>query len=513
MQIYQCKSPLVLQYIESIVNWLRQYKDSVEAFSVSILRKSQAGDQPSLGASSTMFDTSQDQSLDSQQVAPKLIMRYVFDVAQLNQLTLEDGDLLSFVRRLQAKVVNDKFVSKAGELSWSVAFYVLVSTFTLIMLSVLLFNFRANYSKSIPVQNSQIQNSQSASTRISTTVKTSVPMTSQQLAVKTPSPVHPAIVQPSTSTLTSTTAPSIPLPTQTAVQQNSLNDTKCQDQVKLKTALCITGAVRSFLVPEVHQSIQKYVIDALHADGNDVDVYFDAMIDQTCDASMSAEQLDKFRHCKRFLEIAKSMSAKVIQTKNEIECSSNYLKDHRCCQNDIHADQQSFAGFFQYQRKRHCLELALKNKEYDFYVMIRPDLVWYEPIPSTQYLNRLTPRMFLSSKEYQEAIGDFVYLFPRSILPIMLDKFNNYALKRCENQKSIMWPPEYEMQPQLEPLPHQVLPLLFSIVRMDGSSDCFRLNNEVLRNSNIFFYNDKQMTAEGLCRAYVEEGKFKFPYL
>ncbi|KAI3639424.1 hypothetical protein MIR68_002552 [Amoeboaphelidium protococcarum] len=389
-------------------------------------------------------------------------------------------------------------------------FYVLVSTFTLIMLSVLLFNFRANYSKSIPVQKSQIQNSQSTSTRISTTVKTSVPMTSQQLAVQTPSPVHHVRTQLPTSTLTSKTAPSIPLPTQTAVQQNPLNDTKCQDQVKLKTALCITGAVRSFLVPEVHQSIQKYVIDALHADGNDVDVYFDAMIDQTCDASMSAEQLDKFRHCKRFLEIAKSMSARVIQTKNEIECSSNYLKDHRCCQNDIHADQQSFAGFFQYQRKRHCLELALQNKEYDFYVMIRPDLVWYEPIPSTQYLNRLTPRMFLSSKEYQEAIGDFVYLFPRSILPIMLDKFNNYALKRCENQKSIMWPPEYEMQPQLEPLPHQVLPLLFSIVRMDGSSDCFRLNNEVLRNSNIFFYNDKQMTAEGLCRAYVEEGKFKF---
>lgn len=68
-----------------------------------------------------MFDTSQDLSLDSQQVAPKILMRYVFDVAQLNQLTLEDGDLLSFVRRLQAKVVNDKFVSKAGELSWSVA--------------------------------------------------------------------------------------------------------------------------------------------------------------------------------------------------------------------------------------------------------------------------------------------------------------------------------------------------------------------------------------------------------
>ncbi len=213
-----------------------------------------------------------------------------------------------------------------------------------------------------------------------------------------------------------------------------------------KVAICVVGSLRSFLNPNVRNSIEKYFIDAL-APKEDRQVFFDVDISGNPsnihtkalakngfdrNTTINAEFFEeyKLRHPEH--------SYNSLSNSSSFDCSHPYLKSHSCCQPDV----GGFKGHvFAYARKSHCYEeMVLKtNYEFDYIAVIRPDMVWFREVDSIQrYIDKnKIDAIYVSSKDAGNPIGDYAYLVPRSKADYFFSLLKNLYNTQCSTSKTI----------------------------------------------------------------------------
>ena len=97
-------------------------------------------------------------------------------------------------------------------------------------------------------------------------------------------------------------------------------------------------------------------------------------------------------------------------------------------------------GYFAYMRKRFCYDTALANEDpndpYDFFVLARPDLVYFEPLPSVLELALRPHRVYLGPKECCDLpLSDFFYIIPRRWAKEVFDLMRDMYSERCVAQR------------------------------------------------------------------------------
>ncbi|KAI8895838.1 hypothetical protein BC833DRAFT_599837 [Globomyces pollinis-pini] len=264
-----------------------------------------------------------------------------------------------------------------------------------------------------------------------------------------------------------------------------------------RVAVLVIGGPRSFSAPSIHKSILAYIKSL----AIDPDFFFQLadLQDSTCD-----QMLIKYPHFSLHNALSYfTYSTKVISWDNP-SCDEPNIKDSSCCgrENNPHY-------WTSYMRKvsayNNVHQYELRNGfEYDWYIFIRPDLFFFEDsIVNLSTLNK--NRIYISSKEMGEPLGDFIYMVPNNLIKHFVSSVVHHNDQACTEGREPDWPPEYQFDPFIykhHNLPHQILPILFTIARCNGKADCFRLNNEVLHKLHLL-HDGKLVTPEYYCNLLV----------
>ena len=297
----------------------------------------------------------------------------------------------------------------------------------------------------------------------------------------------------------------------------------------VRTAVCVVGALRSFYHAPVHESFRNHVLSPLGYDEGLVDVYFDATVDFNCDSNpgWTPQQTRSCQDKEKLLASREAFHAIVnttldivpvhLELDTPLDCDHGDLVTHPCCSPRTRSragnSPGSWAGFLAMQRKVRCLKRAMAaNRSYDYYLVTRPDLYYFEDAPRFEDLIKRPDRVYFSSKERdQNCYGDYMYLIPHqyaaSFAALLGGAFND----TCEARGEMPWPPEYHLDARLseqQAFPTQMVPWAFAIARVDGTADCGRLDNEVWHRNRAFWCDDRVVSIEELCQLMVKNGTF-----
>jgi hypothetical protein len=271
-------------------------------------------------------------------------------------------------------------------------------------------------------------------------------------------------------------------------------------------AFCISGGARSLSF--VAKSLFHNVVEAIQPDPTRRAVIFTLQTTSDCNANPeNVRTPGKMQACESMLAASASfvgsgnLSALFrgasVRIDNNFDCNHPFaVNQSACCKKRFTSlNPPSGGGFWsyaQYLRRRLCISSIRameveRNATFDYIVLVRPDLYFWEPLPPVTYLTRRKAQVLASSKEQNQPPGDYVYLLPRELMDAfdgaLYDDFDGY----CANNRlqDLGAPPEFRLMEWIirRALPFQVFPFKFVVVRSTAVADCFRLSNEVLHVS------------------------------
>ena len=212
-------------------------------------------------------------------------------------------------------------------------------------------------------------------------------------------------------------------------------------------------------------------------------------------------------------EFKQNWSNPIVWQTNALNCKHDSLKPLQCCIKYPYSDQDhptGFLGFMSYARRSIAIGKVMDyskrtGKNFSWIAVVRPDLYFFEPMPPASYFASLPPRLYLASKEMGQGPGDYLYIFPGSMLETMqwalIDVFEKWCIEN--NPYMNTGPPEGRVHVQwtARKVGLQVFPFSFAITRSQDSADCFRINNEAWRG-HISGYDEKSngISAEQQCK-------------
>jgi hypothetical protein len=267
---------------------------------------------------------------------------------------------------------------------------------------------------------------------------------------------------------------------------------------------CFSGGVRSMAV--VTDSLLRNVVDAIQPDASRRSIIFNLQTTNECDSNpVNVGTPGHAESCAQMTAISSELVANgsiaalfgnaTMHVDNKLDCKHHFaLNQSVCCQKRPTAlnppSGNGFWAYAQYLRRRLCIEHLRqaereRNVTFDYIVLMRPDLYFFEAVPPVTYLSRLRPHVLASSKEESQPPGDYVYLMPRELMDAfdgaLYDNYDGY----CSNDRmgDLGNPPEFRLMEWVNRrhVPFQVYPFKFAIVRSYTNADCFRLSNEVFR--------------------------------
>ncbi|KAJ2992130.1 hypothetical protein HDV02_003268 [Globomyces sp. JEL0801] len=257
-----------------------------------------------------------------------------------------------------------------------------------------------------------------------------------------------------------------------------------------RVAVMVVGTTRTFSAKSVHQSIRRYIQSLTKKP----DYFFQISKSNEGICSDMHKKYPHFSDDKALLHF--NSSTKHVSWE-EPSCDEPFIKESSCCKRNDNPGH-----WFSYMRKvsayNHVKEYEKKHGfEYDWYIFIRPDLYFFEhSIVTLSSLN--TNRIYISSKEGGQPLGDYIYFVPKRYIESFatsLAKHNDYM---CDQNQPPAWPPEFQLDPYVHntlKIPHQMLPIFFTITRCNENADCDRLQNEM-------FYHFHLQSGEQLLDAY-----------
>jgi hypothetical protein len=277
---------------------------------------------------------------------------------------------------------------------------------------------------------------------------------------------------------------------------------------------CFSGGVRSMAV--VTDSLLRNVVDAIQPDASRRSIIFNLQTTNECDSNpVNVGTPGHAESCARMTAISSELVANgsiaalfgnaTMHIDNKLDCKHPFAVNQSvCCQKRRTAlntpRRNGVWAYAQYLRRRLCIEHLRqaereRNVTFDYIVLMRPDLYFFEALPPVTYLSRLRPHVLASSKEEGQPPGDYVYLMPRELMDAfdgaLYDNYDGY----CSHGRihDLSTSPEFRLMEFVNRrnVPLQVYPFKFAIVRSYTSADCFRLSNEVLRVAT-------ERTTEGL---------------
>eukprot|EP00743_Colponemidia_sp_Colp-15_P012931 GILK01014865.1.p1 GENE.GILK01014865.1~~GILK01014865.1.p1 ORF type:complete len:415 (-),score=41.54 GILK01014865.1:439-1683(-) len=295
-----------------------------------------------------------------------------------------------------------------------------------------------------------------------------------------------------------------------------------------KIAVCVTGGLRSHLYRRVYQPFKEYFLDGL-APASRRQVFYDVEFDHHCDSngvnrehSAACKEAQIMNAAAVFnTYIAPLMEPTTVRNAT-ISCKDPFLKGYACCTKKFRrqfphdvknqASNQAWNGMYSYLRKIRCYKTAMKHEDpndpFDYIVVVRPDLVFFEPVISVAELEKRPHRVYVSSKESDQPFGDYIYIIPRRFASNFFSSISNMFAAQCKKNHEILWSPEFHFEEILAKFPLQVLPLAFAIVRVYGGADCERLDNEVLRKNMLYRYEQTNLSARDFCQTLVDNDYF-----
>ncbi|KAI8892637.1 hypothetical protein BC833DRAFT_625636 [Globomyces pollinis-pini] len=261
-------------------------------------------------------------------------------------------------------------------------------------------------------------------------------------------------------------------------------------------AVMVIGGTRSFASKSVHRSLARYIQSLT----NHPDYYFQLSKSEEYSCKTMNLKYPYFSD-EKALEYFKGKTRQI--SWENPSCTEPNIKESSCCQRENNP-----AHWTSYMRKvsayNHVRNYEIQHGfEYEWYIFIRPDLYFFEEsIATLSSLN--TNRIYISSKEKGEPLGDYIYLVPRNFINSFVSLVTHHNDYSCTKGMEPAWPPEYNLDPLIhqQHLPHQLLPILFAILRCDGSADCSRLDNEVLNNLDLLS-DGKFMSPKDYCKTVV----------
>jgi hypothetical protein len=332
---------------------------------------------------------------------------------------------------------------------------------------------------------------------------------------------------------TTTTPPSsVPVAKQTSTREPfstvpiSLPPTTAADQPLRRASpggdphvgFCFSGGARSLSLTA--QSILTNVVDAIQPDRSRRAVIFNLQTTNDCDAN-PVNTLEAKQECAAHLtdSVAMINSGKVeamfgatIFIDNALTCDHPFAKNHsECCRKRHNAlADHNLGGLWSYSqvlRRRICIghlrdEEQKRGRRFDYIVLMRPDMFFWELSPPATYLKGL-PRVLATSKERGQPPADYLYLMPREFLDdfdgSLYDVFDNYCA--TDRWDAFGMPPEFRFMEWItrRQVPFQVFPFQCTIVRSRTMADCDRLDSEVLKVATVR-HNDALMPLHELCR-------------
>ncbi|KAJ2994118.1 hypothetical protein HDV02_001855 [Globomyces sp. JEL0801] len=267
-----------------------------------------------------------------------------------------------------------------------------------------------------------------------------------------------------------------------------------------RVAVMVVGATRSFAAKSIHQSLRRYVESLTKKP----DYFFQVMNsneDQCVDMYKKYPNISDEKALLHFNASTKHISWE------EPSCNEDNIKESSCCKRDDNPGH-----WFSYMRKVSAYNHVKKYEkehgfEYDWYIFIRPDLYFLEE--SIVTLSSLPQnRIYVASKEGNQPLGDYIYMVPKKYIQSFVTALVKHNDVSCNKNKAPEWPPEFKLDPYMHntlKVPHQLLPILFTIARCNGYAHCDRLKNEVLYNFNVED-GDQFLDAYNACMKLKEKG-------
>ncbi|KAI8895082.1 hypothetical protein BC833DRAFT_602476 [Globomyces pollinis-pini] len=264
-----------------------------------------------------------------------------------------------------------------------------------------------------------------------------------------------------------------------------------------RVAVCLVGNPRTFQINPIHQSIYEYVNSI--SNHSDFFFQFGETVETSCENIPKDYPNTSLEKAIGYFNVTK-LSYK------EPSCKEPYISSSRCCER-----KNNPGHWISYQRKVSCYNNVQKHEakngfKYDWYIFLRPDLYFLEK--SLQHVSLLNKnRMYLGSKEHDQPMGDSLYIVPNGLIETFVTTIATHNDDHCSRGNEPHWSPEFELQPLIhrqQRLPHQMLPILFTIARCDGTADCFRLDNEVLYDAH-FLGDDGFLSPKYYCESQVKK--------
>jgi hypothetical protein len=288
-------------------------------------------------------------------------------------------------------------------------------------------------------------------------------------------------------------------------------------------AFIINGGIRSFEF--TGPTILENFVNAIQPNPARRQIFFDVSLINDCGANFVNIKNDAFlgecaelfkNYTAEFFQNAgflENWSAPIVELNSNVGCNNEYfLTNSKCCQKNAHATDK-FWGFKQYARRVVALNNVRKymqetGRKFDLICITRPDLHFFEPVPNAAFFNKATPRLFFSGKEGDSSFGDYIYIFPISLLDNLQRSFIEVFDKNCihnpgGNGGSPEWRIREIWEDEAHLVPCQIFQFNFAIVRSHTRADCSRLANNIWKSTNPMYVKgrDKRaISAEENCK-------------
>ncbi|KAI8895078.1 hypothetical protein BC833DRAFT_180357 [Globomyces pollinis-pini] len=271
-----------------------------------------------------------------------------------------------------------------------------------------------------------------------------------------------------------------------------------------RVAVMVVGGTRTFSSKSVHKSLATYIQSLT----NQPEYFFQLTKSDEEDCKTMYIKYPEFSD-----EVALTYfndTTKHISWENP-SCDEPNIKKSSCC-----GRKSNPWHWISYMRKisayNHVRDYEIQQGfEYDWYIFIRPDLYFFEKsIFTLSSLNK--NRIYISSKEKDQPLGDYIYLVPKQYIKIFISSITHHNDRACSEGKEPIWSPEFLLDPYIhrhQQLPHQMLPILFAIARCNGKADCSRLDNEVLYNLDLL-KDGKFVSPKDYCEQVFESNILQF---
>ena len=129
-------------------------------------------------------------------------------------------------------------------------------------------------------------------------------------------------------------------------------------------------------------------------------------------------------------------------------------------------------GLAQYLRRDLALQRVFdyekaNNVTFDYIVMIRPDLYFFEPLPPASYLSRLAPEVVIVPKEGKPQLGDYMFWIPRVWGERWQTALRSTHLGECSFHMHGGWYPELRLDDYLKKrsVPFRVAPFKYVVTK------------------------------------------------